>query len=127
MIQGATDLIYIPEQEGIYYTIVTLNNCPSRESNTINYLPTGIVLTNGKEEIILYPNPSAGRYTISFGADPVRQATIKVFNLQGKLIYSEIIQNTTKAEINLTAFPKGMYIIKVITHDNYYKVEVCLE
>jgi hypothetical protein len=127
LIQNAADSIYIPEQEGKYYAIVTLNNCPSRVSNVIEYLPTGFELTNNKEETILYPNPSDGRFTISFGMDPVRQATIKVFGLQGNLMVSEIFRNTTKAGIDLTAFPKGMYLIKVSTSDNNYNRKVCLE
>jgi hypothetical protein len=126
-ILNATDSIYIPEQEGKYYVIATVNNCPSRVSNVMNYLPTGIELANSKEEIFLYPNPSGGPFAISFGTDPVRKATVKVFSLQGNLIYSEIFQNRTKAGIDLTAFPKGMYLINVITNDNNYNVKVCLE
>ena len=114
----------MPEQEGRCYAKVTLNNCPSRISNVIDYPPTGLEPTNNKEETILYPNPSDGRFTVSFGTDPVRQATIKVFSLQGNLNYSEIFQDTTKAEIDLKAFPKGMYVIKVITNDSNYNGKV---
>jgi hypothetical protein len=127
IIQNATDSVYIPEQEGIYYAKVTLNGCPSLMSNIISYKPTGIELTNSKEEIFLFPNPSAGRFTISFGADPVRKTTIKIFNFQGIQIYSEMFQNTSKAGIDLNAFPKGMYLVKVITNDTNFKGKVCME
>jgi hypothetical protein len=126
-IPNATDPIYIPEQEGRYYAKVTLNTCPSRISNVIDYLPTGLEPIHNKEETMLYPNPSDGLITISFGTDPVGQATIKVFSLQGNLVYSEVFQNTTKAGIDLTAFPKGMYLIEGITNDTHYNGKVCLK
>jgi hypothetical protein len=127
MIPGATDSIYIPEQEGRYYVIVTLNDCPSKASNAIQYPPTFIDATELTNETVIYPNPTTGQLEISLGTDPVRQATIKVFSLQGNLIYSEILQNVTKAVIDLTAFPKGMYLINVITIENNYVGKVCLK
>ena len=127
LIQSATDPVYIPEHEGRYYARVTLNNCPSIMSNVIKYSPTGFEPAFDNKEIMLYPNPSYGQFTISFGTDPVRQATIKVFSLQGNLEYSEGFQNTTKAGIDLTAFPKGMYLIRVVTNDTTYNGKVCLE
>jgi hypothetical protein len=127
VIQNATDSIYIPEQGGKYFAVVTLNCCPSYTSNMIYYAPTVVESTNNDGLIILYPNPSDGKFTISLGTDPVGRATIKVFNLQGNLIYSEIFQNIIKAGIELNAFPKGMYFIKVITNDKIYNGKVCLE
>jgi hypothetical protein len=128
MIQDATDSIYIPEHEGRYYAIVTLNNCPSKASNVIQYPPTtGIELTNRSEEILMYPNPAKGHLEISFGTNPVRQATVNFFNLQGKLVCSEVFHHTTSAGIDLTAFPKGMYLVRIITDEDNYIGKVSLE
>ena len=79
------------------------------------------------DNIEIFPNPSAGQFTISFGTNPVRQAIIKIFSLQGNLVYSELIQNRTSVRIDLTIFPKGMYIVKAITNKNNYNGKVCLE
>ena len=126
-IPGATESIYIPEQNGKYYVKVTLNDCPSKASNTIQYLPTtGIELTSNSGKIVIYPNPTTGQLEISLGTNQVRQATVNVYNLQGKLVYSEAFQNTTIAGIDLTVFPKGMYIVKIITDENNYNGKVCL-
>jgi hypothetical protein len=127
MIEGATDSVYTPVQEGSYQVKVTLNNCTSLSSKIIIFPPTIIDVTDLKNEIIIFPNPSAGQFNVSFGTTPVRQATIIVFNLQGNLVYSEIFQNATRASIDLIVFPKGMYIVKVITDENNYYGKVCLE
>jgi hypothetical protein len=127
MIEGATDSIYTPVEEGTYYVKVTLNNCSSRNSNKIKFIPTIIDVTNFTSESVIYPNPSAGQFIISFGTIPLRDATIKVFNLQGRLVYSETFQNKVEANIDLAAFPKGMYMINVITDDKIYYGKICME
>jgi len=127
IIEGATDSIYTPTQEGRYYVEVTLNNCTSPISNLIKFSPTIIDVTDFTSETVIYPNPSAGQFTISFGTIPIRQATVKVFSLHGKLVYSETFQNRAEASIDLTAFTKGIYILNVITDKTIYYGKVCLE
>ncbi len=59
---------------------------------------------NRFEGFSIYPNPSNGIFKISKNVK-----TIEVFNLMGELILSQGNVN----EINLNAFPSGMYIAKV--------------
>ncbi len=127
LIEGATDSIYTPAQEGRYFVKVTLDNCTSPSSNMIPFPATIIDIIDFTNETVIYPNPSAGQFTISFGTIPSRQATVKVFSLQGRLVYSETLQNTAKATIDLTAFTKGIYIINVITDKTIYYGKICLE
>jgi hypothetical protein len=124
-LEGATDSIYIPTEHGSYFVRVTINGCTSSSSNSIQY-PTGLD-TEGTCKALMYPNPSTGMVTISFGEVPEQNAEIKVYNLYGKQVYSKTYPHIITADIDLTAFPKGIYIIKIITDENNYFGKVSLE
>jgi uncharacterized protein (TIGR02145 family) len=66
-------------------------------------------------EIEISPNPTTGQFTISFGTTPIYEALVEIYNLQGNLILSETFQNAVTASIDLNAFVKGIYVIKVLS------------
>jgi hypothetical protein len=90
--QGIFDTIRFEKQ-----TQPSLEITASRE-NTLN-------------EAIIYPNPSTGLFNISFGSLPVQQATIKIYNLQGKLVHVATFENTALEKFDIGTLPKGVYIV----------------
>jgi hypothetical protein len=63
--------------------------------------------------VAVYPNPSSGKVTIS-SKSPI--SGLEIYNLAGNRVYSDPkIKQQTSKEINLTAFPKGIYFVKVYT------------
>jgi hypothetical protein len=95
------------------FNIDTLNTC-----NAI----TGIEQKNNPIPISIFPNPSTGIFNIiSNSHSPIE---VSVFNILG----TEIMQPQSfinHTEINLSAFTKGMYIIKTQTangHQSFHKV-----
>ena len=72
----------------------------------------------------IYPNPTKEIITIEISAMN-EKSELLLYNLQGETIYSETINNSNKLlikEINLIAFPKGIYFVK-IKNTKYVKVE----
>ncbi len=63
------------------------------------------------DETLIYPNPSTGLFNISFGSTPVRQATIKIYDIQGKLLNEQTFQNSTLEKFDISTLPKGIYIV----------------
>ena len=68
--------------------------------------------------ISIYPNPSTG--SINIKIDQVNHNTIQlnVYNLSGKLIHAETIQNkhnSTETKLNLTDVEKGLYLLELNT------------
>ncbi|NUQ25309.1 MAG: T9SS type A sorting domain-containing protein [Saprospiraceae bacterium] len=57
----------------------------------------------------IYPNPSAGNYSIDFIDDLDHQ--IQVFDLMGKSIFFTTSNKNT--EINLSSFSNGFYVVKI--------------
>lgn len=127
LIEGATDSVFTPLQTGNYHVIVTLNNCPSYKSNVIAFVPTFINFNEQISETILFPNPSDGRFTLFISATPIQQALLQVYNLHGKMVFAENYQHIKTAAVDLSALPKGIYIVKVITDEKNYFGKVCLE
>ncbi len=71
----------------------------------------GTEVTDFTNETLVYPNPSTGLFNISFGSTPVRQATIKIYDIQGKLLNEETFQNSSLERFDISTLPKGIYII----------------
>ncbi len=62
-------------------------------------------------EFIVYPNPSTGLFTVSFGNSPVHRATLKIFNLQGRIMHVASFENATLVSFDIGTLPKGIYIV----------------
>lgn len=60
------------------------------------------------ETISAYPNPTNGLININ----ATENSTIKIFDINGKLVFSEIASNNTTL-INMTHFENGVYILSV--------------
>ena len=83
--------------------------------------------TESAYKAMLYPNPTNGKFNISFSETLAQNVNITVYNLHGKLVYTWSHHQITTAEIDLTSFPKGIYIIKFITDEKNYFGKVSLE
>ena len=69
------------------------------------------------KEIMIYPNPSQNVFYLSFSENMKESAEIRVMDLLGKTILSEIIeQPATKkiTQLDLSNQSKGIYLIQVI-------------
>ncbi len=67
------------------------------------------------QNIVLYPNPSEGNFYLSWG--DVKPNTIEVFDLTGKIVWSNsnLSQTTTELSIDLSSVQQGVYFIKIAT------------
>jgi hypothetical protein len=61
----------------------------------------------------LYPNPGSGLFTLHIISNEAAGAQVKIYNLQGQLIYSEIFNSTNN--IDLTELSDGIYFMEVFT------------
>jgi uncharacterized repeat protein (TIGR01451 family) len=84
-------------------------NAPIITNTTQNnfQLVTDLKSIDAKESnFVIYPNPSSGIY---FFKDNRNLQSIEVYNMMGELILS---QGSAK-QINLQAFPKGIYVVRI--------------
>jgi len=105
---GATNQNYTATADGIYYSIVTLANCPSDTSNKITIAGTAVQHINNTQAVELYPNPANDIITIRIDG---HNATVKVdiYDVVGKLAVSAAI-SSTKIAMPVSGLANGTYI-----------------
>ncbi len=96
------------------------NHCDTpflqKETNSIisvTVIPQGTlgINTNEKPQIKIYPNPTSNNLTIETNSNT--KQNIEIVNLLGQSLYTSYINNITT--IDVSAFAKGVYIIKLNT------------
>jgi hypothetical protein len=80
-----------------------------------------------EQTIQIYPNPTSGIVTLSFGTAPFQKALVEIYNLQGALIVSETFLNTTSASIDLTGNSVGFYVVKVFADGELMNRKIYIE
>ncbi|MBK7427108.1 MAG: HYR domain-containing protein [Saprospiraceae bacterium] len=66
-----------------------------------------------------YPNPTSGELNVDLWQYVGREVRLEVYSLTGQLLHFIEIKEvqTTVERIDLTAFPSGMYLLKVKSHE----------
>jgi len=65
-------------------------------------------INNNESNMAVYPNPASNNITI----EAPQQAEIEITNIQGQLIKT-LAANSNKTNIDVSAFPNGIYFVKV--------------
>ena len=81
---------------------------------TVNSV-TGVDATEWESEINLYPNPNHGSFTLS-GLDKLSIIQIRILDIQGREIHSELINGTEpKISLSIANAPSGIYKVELKT------------
>ncbi|WP_298315785.1 RICIN domain-containing protein [uncultured Aquimarina sp.] len=63
-------------------------------------------------QIEIYPNPSNGNFNINFN-QKVNQVNVILTDISGRIVYKEVIENTTSKSVNTQGLPSGIYILNL--------------
>jgi hypothetical protein len=70
-----------------------------------------------KRDLVAYPNPTNGMISVEFDVAPKEKTTLRVLDMNGKVVYSEEIADEQGKhiyrEINLSGKGKGSYTVEV--------------
>lgn len=72
--------------------------------------PSGVTTIHGDENISIYPNPA--KDNINVGGVPDYPSTVFITDITGKLLTTTIIEEHN-TQIDISNFPKGVYILKI--------------
>jgi PKD repeat protein len=94
------------------YTVRQYNsyNCYS-SSDTICFNFTGINDIVKNEDILIYPNPNDGNFTITSSCK--MNYEIGIFDMIGREVYHQVINNSTKATIDISQCSNGIYLYQL--------------
>lgn len=109
-IPGATGRSFPFNGEPGTYFVTTNSSACNRISNSI--LITDVAEDEGPAELDIFPNPASQSFTVRGMSDVAR---IRIASLQGQILYDQ--QVAEAATIITTQWPKGMYVIEVISSD----------
>ena len=87
----------------------------------------GIDETDLEHKIAIFPNPTNGMTTIEVNGAVNEQASIEIYDLMGRKIYSEEMnasQYFAESFIDLSEINSGTYIVKIITNQRVYTKEL---
>lgn len=113
-------------EAGIYTVTGIKDFCFAEASKEVK------VITNLYDElenykINIFPNPSYGLIHVSNAESEWENATIRLFNMQGKLVYNQQLISNYEYEINLQNIYKGLYVLKLTTGDRTESMKIVLK
>lgn len=84
------------------------------KSFTFKKINTSITEVSTSDKIIIYPNPTTGRFEISNLETLGNKCKVDIFNYLGMLIYTSTYDNIgNNINLDVSSYPNGMYIIKL--------------
>ena len=91
--------------------------------NMLTTLSTGTAAIGLKENIVLYPNPSSGIFTIQ--TNQTLTGSIKIYNLIGELVFSE--ENLNPSDQFTLQQPPGMYMVLVKNNNSTSTIKLIIK
>ena len=109
-----TEVTNLSSNNNIFEWTISSNECIISDYVEIFY-DTSSDVSSLKNNLTIFPNPNNGLFTIS-SEDGVAY-NVKIFNLLGKIIYSEenIVENNHNLDIS--NYKNGLYFLEVIKND----------
>ncbi len=109
VIPDATSRLYSVIQNGIYNVCVTNTNGCTFCSESINISDYSYIQDDFYSDIVIYPNPSNGFFSISSKTNIQK---INILNILGELIFSTDV-NSDYIKINLLHSKKSLYFVQI--------------
>ncbi|MBI3134784.1 MAG: T9SS type A sorting domain-containing protein [Bacteroidetes bacterium] len=108
------------------YTVTSTTSCPDASSTLTITLDDCVGLGISEEEnngLVVFPNPVSDHLTVQISA--VENGVIEVFDLQGKLLFSQNIGNYSGNYIlDMNSYEDGVYMIRVSSDNNMQEVRI---
>jgi hypothetical protein len=80
-----------------------------------------------ENNLVIYPNPSNGMFSINQHANFNKLQTIEIYNLLGENIYTSTTNKTPINNINMCDAPKGIYFVKLIDGEKTSSQKIMIE
>lgn len=119
-------ITYFESNDTSVFTLTNANGCDSVVSLhlTIDSVNVGLNIENELSKVAVYPNPSNGQITID--TDEIVNLTIRLYNLNGELLYQKKNLNGISNQIDIIE-PAGIYILQLSTASTNRYLKLIIE
>ncbi len=118
---GVSAGLFDPTTAGTFtitYTVVDGNGCSGFTTEDITVITClGVDETEVLADFSCYPNPTDGIFTIQFRQDISEAVSIRILNVEGKIVLQEELQNFNgkySKQFDMTQLESGVYVIEVV-------------
>ena len=131
-VQNPTNIIYA--NPGLFdVTLKVVNACDSNTkvmNGYINILGTGVNEIQPMKNIVIFPNPTNGTFTLKAELANKQEVKVNLFNSLGQIIYTKYLpenSTTIQTTFDLSGNAKGVYYLQLIAGGKYYYEKVVVE
>lgn len=109
-------------------TLIASNSCGS---DTFMISITGRAPELADESLVnVYPNPSGGIFHLTLAQSQASSVVWTITDLQGRILMNDerkLVNGGMQASLDLSAFSKGMYLLRMETHEGVYVRKLILK
>ena len=122
-IDGATEQSFTAPENGNYAVIISKDFCT--DTSTCFMISNVGINQESIDFLTIYPNPTQG---VIFVGSPEQfiGSSFKIYSVVGEVIYESII-NSTLFSIDLSAFEKGIYLIRIKDSEQVFTARIALD
>ncbi len=118
-ISGASGSTYNVTASGYYFVMATnWFGCATSSDTVYVTYSSGIAETDAINGIQLIPNPTTGKFIVSFDANSMDDIQVNVTDLTGRKVFKNNFGSTIghfSQEIDLSNIQKGIYLVEIIS------------
>ncbi len=120
-INGETDSVFTPINNGNYAVVVSNTNC-SDTSNCVLVDFIGLY-ENQNIDFRLFPNPA--NESVYIKSKTNSKIDLTIFDIQGKIVLKDIINSNSL--INVSQLNQGIYFVQIKTNTSYKTIKLIIE
>jgi len=73
--------------------------------------------TLNEKTFSIYPNPASGYVNVK-ASSVQNNVTVAIYDLNGRIVVNQLLQNTNNAQININGLASGVYVVKITSNGN---------
>lgn len=117
---------------GTYYFRAMSNGCWGQQGSATVTITnnTGIEDITSIKDLVIYPNPNNGVFTITFEMTRPEKIEIRILNLSGQIVYQERVTfpfGTSNRILDLNVLSKSLYILDIVTNEGVISNKILIQ
>jgi len=108
--------------------VTDANQCVATDTINVTFQTCVGIEFNKDAELTMFPNPANDFVTVTFPSNMPSKALFEVFDIYGKKVISQIIDEHTQTKtFNIKSLKSGLYIMLLTTNSNQYNSKLIIK